>query len=189
MKIVLASSSPRRKRLLRKLVRKFSVKASEVNERIGRNEGFARAAVRLAEAKARAAWKGGELAIGADTIAYRGRKMFRKTESLEAARRILRQLEGSTHEVVTGVALVFPDGRCAKFAAKARVKMREWKEGELEGYLRGGEWKGRAGCYDVSGRGTVLVEKVAGEKETVIGLPLVRLRRALAIDVGGRKPH
>ena len=49
----------------------------------------------------------------------------------------------------------------------------------LEDYLKGGEWKGRAGCYDVSGKGAKLVQSVKGERETVIGLPLLRLRTLL----------
>ncbi len=187
MNVVLASSSPRRKRLLGRLVGGFSVKTADIEEHVGRDEGFARAAVRLAETKARAAWNGRALVIGADTIAYRGKKMFRKTESAGVARRILTALRGNTHGVVTGVALVFPDGRCVKYAAKARVKMRNWERGEIEGYLRGGEWRGRAGCYDVSGEGEGLVESILGEKETVVGLPLVKLGKILSEEKFGER--
>lgn len=181
MEIVLASGSPRRRRLLTGIVRKFSVRPAEVAERMLRAETFPAAAVRLAERKARAVAKRakGAIAIGADTIAYSGKRMFRKTESEAAARKILRELSGKKHFVVTGVAVVFPDGKCVKYSVKASVRMKRLDGKLLEWYLRSGEWRGRAGCYDVSGKGRKLVESVRGEKETVVGLPIKRLRKLL----------
>jgi len=98
MKLVLASASLRRKRLLSALVGRKKVKCmpAGIGERIFRREGFARACRRLALAKANAAAerKGakGAVVVGADTIAYRGREIYRKTGSKNAARQILRRL-------------------------------------------------------------------------------------------------
>ncbi len=185
MGVMLASSSPRRKRLLKRLVRKFSASAADVGEEVRAGEAFPAAAKRLAEKKARAVAKHAKetVVIGADTIAYSGKTIFRKTSDAEVAEKILLSLSGKTHYVVTGVCVIFPDGKAVKYAVKAAVKMKRLEGKMLGWYLRTGEWKGRAGCYDVSGKGRKLVAGVKGEKETVIGLPLKRLR--LLLGSGG----
>ncbi|MEM2138396.1 MAG: Maf family protein [Candidatus Anstonellaceae archaeon] len=182
MGFVLASASPRRKRLLKKIVRKFSVKIPEVDERIRSKESFLHAAARLAELKAKKIAEQSEkdIVIGADTIAYHGKRYFRKTNDVKAARRVLRFLSGKTHDVVTGVAVVFPDGKCANYCERAKVRMKRLGDEEIAGYLKSGEWKGRAGCYDVSGKGRKLVAELKGERETVVGLPLEKLKKILA---------
>ncbi len=185
MTIVLASSSQRRKRLLGKIVRKFEAKAPGIGETVLQGESFPSASIRLAQLKAESVAKKEKKAvvIGADTIAYRGRKICRKTDSEAVARKILLELSGRTHFVVTGVAVVFPDGRVVKYSVKAAVKMKRLDRKLLEWYLGTGEWKGRAGCYDISGKGRRLVQSVKGERETVVGLPLARLRRVLVQSV------
>ncbi|MCX8175295.1 MAG: Maf family protein [Candidatus Micrarchaeota archaeon] len=179
MGLVLASASPRRKSLLRRLVRSFRVKPAEIGERVLPKESFAEACVRLAEKKALAVADGKSIVVGADTIAYLGKRNFRKTDNERAARRVLSFLRGKTHCVLTGVCVLFPDGRRVKYGERAKVRMRNFSDGELLAYLRSGEWKGRAGCYDISGKGAALVASVRGERETVIGLPLRRLRAVL----------
>jgi len=178
MKIVLASASARRERLLAKVVKKFSVKAASINERMLAGESFSSACVRLAEMKAKkvAAKEKNAIVIGADTIAYRGKKAYKKTDSRKIARRVLSFLSGKTHYVITGVCALFPDGRCVGYSVKAAVKMKKLDAKMISAYLKSGEWRGRAGCYDISGKGKKLVESVRGERETVAGLPLRRLR-------------
>ncbi|MFA6214303.1 MAG: Maf family protein [Candidatus Micrarchaeia archaeon] len=177
MQIILASASPRRERLLGKIVRGFSVAPAHIDERLRRGETFAAACKRLAEAKARAVAKRSTNAVvvGADTIAYRGKRIYRKTDSERAARRILLELSGKTHYVITGVAVVFPDGKCVKYCVRAAVSMKKLDGKLLDWYLESGEWRGRAGSYDVSGKGKKLVAAVRGENETVVGLPLKKL--------------
>ena len=179
--LILASGSPRRKRLLQKIVRTFTVCPANINERLAHEESFAHACVRLAEAKARNVSRRNVCAVivGADTIAYRGKKIYRKTDSARAARVILRELSGKTHHVITGVAVVRPGGKCVKYYVHAKVLMKKLDGKLLNWYLKSGEWKGRAGSYDVSGKGKRLVARVGGEKETVVGLPLKKLRSIL----------
>lgn len=181
MGIVLASASPRRRNLLSGIVNKFTVKAAEIDESIHKGESFSRACVRLAVAKAKAvAAKYREaIVIGADTIAYIGKRNFRKTDNERQAGRVLSFLSGRTHFVVTGVCVIFPSGKCVKYSVKAAVKMKKYGELELASYLKSGEWRGRAGCYDVSGKGRRLVESIRGEREAVVGLPLKKLRKAI----------
>jgi len=181
MQPILASGSPRRKALLQKIARSFSVQPAGISEWLKRGEGFSRACARLAEAKARNVSRRnkGAVVIGADTIAYRGGKIYRKTDSARTARAILLELSGKTHHVITGVAVVFPDGRCVKYFVKAAVKMKKLEGKLLDWYMESGEWKGRAGSYDASGKGALLIEKIIGEKEAVVGLPLKRLKLIL----------
>ena len=180
MEIVLASASQRRERLLKRIVKKFSVRVAKIDESIHAGESFSRACVRLAEMKARHVADGKSVVIGADTIAYLVRKNFRKTNDGKKARGVLLFLRGKTHYVITGVAVLFPSGKIVKYSVKARVKMKEFTDDKLESYLKYGEWRGRAGCYDVSGKGRRLVASVRGEKETVVGLPLKRLKLILS---------
>ncbi len=182
MKIVLASASPRRKRLMERIAGKCSARAAKIDERIHPGEEFPSAAVRLALMKARAVAGRvkNAVVIGADTIAYRGRRTYRKTDDAKAAGRILRELSGKTHAVVTGVAVLFSGGKCVNYTVKASVRMKKLDSKTIDGYLKTGEWKGRAGCYDVSGLGRKLVARVKGEKETVVGLPIKRLRMLIS---------
>lgn len=182
MEIVLASNSPRRARLLKRIAGKFEVIPADCNERLLAAEIFPDAAMRLAEKKARAVARRHPCAvvIGADTIAYVGKKVCRKTDDAGVARRILLGLSGKTHFVVTGVCVVYPDGKIVKYPVKPAVRMKKLEGELLEWYLGTGEWKGRAGSYDVSGKGRRLVASVKGEKETVVGLPLKKLKRLLA---------
>ena len=181
MHLILASGSPRRKRLLRKIVRAFAVQPANINERLARGESFSRACMRIAEAKARsvARKRPSAVVIGADTIAYRGKKIYRKTDSERTAHAILLELSGKTHYVITGVAIVRPGGKCVKYAVRAEVLMKKLTPKLLEWYMDSGEWKGRAGSYDVSGKGKRLVARVTGEKETVVGLPMKKLKLLL----------
>jgi len=158
------------------------MKEAKIVERILPGEPFASAAVRLAEMKARkvAGTESGAIVIGADTIAYLGRRIFRKTENEREARKILSFLSGKTHHVVTGVCVLFPDAACVKYSVGAAVRMKRLEAKTINGYLKTGEWGGRAGSYDVSGKGSKLVECVRGERETVAGLPLRRLRPLLS---------
>jgi septum formation protein len=181
MKVILASASPRREKLLKRLVRSFSVKPARISERLLPGEPYSRACVRLAKKKASAIAKTEHdaLVIGVDTIAHRGKRIFRKTDDAIEAREILRFLSGKTHTVATGVCVLFPNGKHVSYCERAHVKMRHISPKKLSWYIKNGGWAGRAGSYDVSGNGLSLVLGIRGEKETVIGLPIERLKRIL----------
>lgn len=182
MEIVLASASERRKKLLSRLVRRFRVAPADVDERIGKNESFRVACMRLATAKARkaAARHRGALVIGADTIAYLGKRNCRKTDDRCVAAGILRELSGKTHSVVTGIAVLYPKGQMAKYSVFSLVKMKRIGEKTIAKYLKTSDWKGRAGSYDASGKhAKLVVAGIQGEKENVAGLPLCRLRKII----------
>jgi len=76
--------------------------------------------------------------------------------------------------------VIFPGRKAVVYSEKAEVRMKRLDGGLLESYLESNEWKGRAGSYDVSGKGARLVARIKGEKETVVGLPLKKLGGLLA---------
>ena len=180
-RLVLASASPRRAELLRQLGVSFDVVPSELPE--ARPPGSAREAVTaLALAKARSVARrlGSGVVLGADTAVVLEGEIFGKPRNPEEARRMLRQLGGCQHEVMTGVALVeAPAGRETVAAVVTRVLMRAYAEAEIDAYVASGEPFDKAGAYAIQGAGGALVAAVEGCYTNVVGLPLTTTRRLL----------
>lgn len=185
--LVLASASPRRRRLLRELGLPFSVVVCPVDERPRRGETPAAHVRRLALAKARAAAKkvpeqsGARWVLGADTVVALGGKILGKPRNGAHAERMLGRLSGKTHEVFTGVALVpLERGRRSRAAVvRSRVTMLPIDARTIRRYVAGGEPLDKAGGYAVQGRGGRFVSRVSGSVTNVVGLPLERLARLL----------
>jgi septum formation protein len=141
----------------------------------------AMAAVALAKAHAVAHRLGPGAAVvvlGADTeVVLDGRLIGKPRDAADAAR-ILRELRGRVHEVVTGVALVAVD-REEAMAVTTRVTMRDYDDGEIAAYVATGEPLDKAGAYGVQGLGARLVARVDGCLTNVVGLPVSTTRRLL----------
>lgn len=185
--VVLASSSPRRRRLLRDLGVPFSVRVPDVDERPLPGEPPRAHVRRLALEKARAVAReltpgcGARWVLGADTVVVLDGEILGKPRDARHAVRMLRRLSGRTHEVLTGVALVpVAGGRARAGVVLSRVAMRPYGEAAIRRYVAGGEPLDKAGSYAVQGRGRALVARVAGSLTNVVGLPLERLARMLA---------
>jgi septum formation protein len=185
--LVLASSSPRRRRLLRQLGVSFSVREPAVDERPLPGELPGPHVRRLALAKARAvardleAGSGARWVLGADTVVVLDGRILGKPRDDKDAAKMLARLSGRTHEVLTGVALVpTAGGRARSAVVRSRVKMKPFDETVIRSYVAGGEPLDKAGAYAVQGRGRHLVARVSGSLTNVIGLPLERLGRLLA---------
>ena len=192
MKLVLASTSPRRRSLLRRLGLGFRVAAPAVDETARPGEDPATHVRRLALAKARqvARRSPDAVVLGADTVvAVDGRILGKPGDAREAVR-MLSLLAGRTHEVLTGVALVAADRRRERSAVvRTRVTMRRLEAVEIRRYVAGGEPLDKAGAYAVQGEARSFVELVEGSLTNVIGLPLERLARMLAaFDAPGPPP-
>jgi septum formation protein len=126
-----------------------------------------------AERKARAAGAGpGETTLGVDTLVALDRDIFGKPPTAEAARATLARLAGRTHEVVSGVALLHPDGTLRAARCVTKVTFRALDDATLDWYVACGEWEGRAGGYAIQGRGGALVERIEGDYLNVVGLPV-----------------
>ena len=187
--LVLASGSPRRKLLLGLLGIPFAVEPSDVDESgisAPSPQEFAR---RAAEAKCLdVAGKRDALVVGSDTVVHfreaSGEEiMLGKPSGPEEAVWMLRQLQGRTHQVTTGVAVSRPGGGPPEIGSKTtNVIFRPLSEEEIKSYVATGESLDKAGSYAVQGQGGDFIEKIDGDLQNVIGLPLKLMADMLKKD-------
>lgn len=189
-RLVLASVSPRRAELLRRLGVAFEVVPGRAMEVEGGHLRPSEVATTNACRKALSASevRRDALILGADTVVALGRRLFGKPRDLRDAARMLRALSGKTHEVVTGVCLLRRStGDLELFSETTRVTMRRLTPRAIAEYLRKVDVLDKAGAYAIQERGDELVRKISGSFSNVVGLPLERVRVALAArGIGGR---
>ena len=183
--LVLASNSPRRRDLLRQAGYRFDVRPPPVGE------GGVQAArpvgpyvESLAYLKATAAIEAhgltDGLVLGADTVVELGGRLLGKPADEADARRILSDLSGTEHRVVTGLALVdLVAGRRLLAHEVTRIRMAAMTPEEIEAYVASGEALGKAGAYAIQETGDRYVEEVDGSFTNVVGLPMALLERML----------
>jgi septum formation protein len=180
LSLVLASRSPQRRVLLERLDVPFTVRVADVNE-LEQGEDPARVAVENALRKARAVRREGapEAVIGCDTIVVLDGVIYGKPPDAVVARETLSALGGRTHEVLSGLAVLLPDGEAGLLertaVARTAVTFRAIDAELLDWYVGTEEWRGRSGGYAIQGKGAALALVVDGEEENVVGLPLARL--------------
>lgn len=184
--VVLASGSPRRLELLRRLGIDPDVRPADVDETPRPDESPQDLAARLARAKVDAVDVGdGALVVGADTVVAVGTQVLGKPTDEADARAMLELLAGREHRVLTGVA-VRRDGRVEVDVATTRVRFRPLRPTEVDWYLATGEPDDKAGAYGLQGAGAALVAWIDGSHTNVIGLPLdllVDLAQRLDVDL------
>ena len=184
-KIVLASSSMRRCRLLEQLGIPFRVAdPGEVEITFGEPE---EQAVTNATAKAKKISEQIDrgVVIGADTIVVKEGRVIRKPTDADEAKNILKKLSGGFHKVITGVAIIdASSGRIETDVAETKVHIKDLSDDEIDSYLITGESFGKAGGYAIQGIGALLVDYIQGCFYNVVGLPLSKLDGLLKrIDV------
>ncbi|HHY37573.1 MAG TPA: septum formation inhibitor Maf [Clostridia bacterium] len=199
-RLILASSSPRRIDLLRGLGLSFEIMPGDVSETVLPHEGPSELVERLALSKAKhvAASLGDDVpgersvVIGADTVVVLGGRILGKPRSRDEAYEMLKELQGRTHEVYSGVAVVCSDESFERVAHEVTmVTMRHLTDGEIRAYVATGEPMDKAGAYAVQGKGALLISSIAGCYYNVVGLPLTRLclmLRDLGIDLLSETP-
>ena len=198
MKIILASSSPRRRELLDQIGAKYEVRPSKADETI---EGTIPEEI----VKELAARKGREVAnyyeeeaviLSADTVVASEGKILGKPKDDEEAKEMIRKLQGKAHEVYTGVAIIMKFSKnkevsknvlekkqdnCEKeqlfekekiFAVETKVKVRAMSELEIEQYIKTGEHKDKAGAYAIQGKFAPYIEGIEGDYYNVVGFPI-----------------
>ena len=181
-KIILASASPRRKRLLDQIGLKFTVDESGFEEDMNlkmRPHDLAKF-LSLKKAQKVARKYKNSIIIGADTFVMFNGKLLGKAHSKEEAREILIEINGKPHEVITGFTII--DTRTGKTISKSvqsRVYMKKMTKGEIDAYVRSEEPIGKAGAYAVQEKGALFVEKVEGDFYNVVGLPIIELTNQL----------
>jgi septum formation protein len=173
--LVLASASPRRLDLLRQIgLEPDRVEPADIDETPKPDETPRRLALRLAceKAEAGAARAPGCAVLAADTVVAVGRRILPKAETEAQARQCLTLLSGRAHRVMTGVAVIAPDGRRASRLSESRLHFKRLTAAEIDAYVAGGEWAGKAGGYGFQGAAGIFVMNLQGSYSGVVGLPL-----------------
>jgi septum formation protein len=196
MRLLLASTSPRRQELLRQAGFDFEVRPSHIAEEIQpgeRPEEFARRAAHEKAMHVAAFSPPGSFVLGADTVVVIDGEMLGKPSDLEDAARMLRLLSGRTHQVHTGICLVrAPDEVEALKHETTLVTFRELDEEEIRRYVESGEPLDKAGAYAVQGLASKFVTRISGCYSNVVGLPVALLYEILKpfikAESRGQKP-
>jgi septum formation protein len=173
--LVLASASPRRLDLLRQIgLEPDRVEPAHIDETPQPNETPRRLALRLAceKAMAAAARAPGCAVLAADTVVSVGRRVLPKAETEAEARQCLTLLSGRAHRVMTAIAVIAPDGRQASRLSESRLHFKRLTPAEIDAYVAGGEWAGKAGGYGIQGAAGAFVMNLQGSYSGVVGLPL-----------------
>ncbi|MGF1750248.1 Maf-like protein [Vibrio cionasavignyae] len=176
-KIVLASTSPRRKELLNQLGYEFSTVSPDIEELKGEQESAEAYVERLSLEKALAGLKAiedgsdGAVVIGSDTVVVQNGKVLEKPVDFDDAQRMLQLLANDQHQVMTAVSVVSTDKQ-ASVVVKTDVWFKPLTENEIQQYWLSGEPQDKAGSYGIQGLGGRFVSRIEGSYYAVVGLPL-----------------
>lgn len=173
MKIILASNSPRRKELLKEHNIEFIVIPSNVDEVIDINTTPYENVMRLAEIKGKDVFEKNidALVIAADTIVVFNNEILGKPKDEADAFRMLRLLSGNTHEVVSGVSILYKDKIITEYEI-SKVKFKKLTDEDILSYIETKEPMDKAGSYAIQGIGGKFIEYHQGEFDNIVGLPM-----------------
>ena len=182
--LILASASPRRREILESAGILFETRPAEVDETPLLHEMAEEYVQRLAEEKARAVWRAGDIALGADTVVAVDKVLLGKPRDGEEAARMLRLLSGRRHRVLTGIC--FFDGEKAETALEETfVEFLPLTDEEIAAYVATGEPFDKAGAYGIQGAASKFVARIEGCYFNVVGLPIARVYSILRSRSGG----
>jgi septum formation protein len=172
--MVLASASPRRAELLRRMGFDFEVIPSNLPEDYLEGETPTAHAERLSVEKAKSvsASRPDSIVVAGDTVVVLGERVLGKPRDEDEAVTTLMGLSGRTHSVVSGLALAFPRGGVRSGVLTTEVTFRAFSEAFARKYVETGEPMDKAGAYGIQGLGGALVDRIHGDYHTVVGLPL-----------------
>ncbi len=173
--LVLASASPRRRELLAQIgITPAVCVAAGIDETAKRGELPRDLARRLAFEKAEtvAGRHAGAFVLAADTIVARGRRILPKPQEEKMARDCLALLSGGWHRVHTGVSVIDAGGQAYSRLVETRVRVKRLSAAEIDAYIAGGEWRGKAGGYAIQGSAGAFIPEIKGSYSNVVGLPL-----------------
>jgi septum formation protein len=175
MRLILASTSPRRREILALLGVPFEVIAPEFDEQPSSDCAVEDEVLNFAVGKAQSVAKRhrGSIVVGSDTMILIDSTKIGKPDGIADAKRILRLLSGETHRIFTGVAMIDGlGGPGLRTVDEVTVKMRCYSEEEIERYLLCNESLDKAGGYSIQGEGRALIESIRGDYLAAVGLPL-----------------
>ena len=178
MGIILASASPRRKELLSYITNEYTVIPSSVEEIVPKGIPVLKQPEYLSKIKALDIAKDypNDIVIGADTSVILGNEILGKPKDRADAERMLLNLSGKVHKVVTGCTVV-KNGDVTSFSVVSKVKFQKLAKAELEAYLDTDEPYDKAGSYAVQGKAGAFVEWIKGDYFNIVGLPISKLKK------------
>ena len=183
MNLILASASPRRRELLTQVGVSFEIEVSDVEEVIDASlpPELQVQSLALQKAQAVAAQRKEGLVLGADTVVAAHGRLLGKPHSETDAKAMLRSLSGTWHQVMTAVALVDATDQNNTWTSIeiTNVKFRDLTENDIAAYVATGESMDKAGAYGIQGYGALLVERIEGCYNNVVGLPLQQVAKGL----------
>ncbi len=181
MRFILGSGSPRRRELLAQLgIVPDAILPPDIDETPRKGELPRTYCARLACEKAAAVQAGPEdIVLCADTTVALGRRILGKPADAGQAARFLTDLGGRRHQVITALA-VRRGGRVWTRESVSTVKMKRLSDIELNAYLAGGEWQGKAGAYAIQGAASAFIPWISGSFTGIVGLPLAETAALLA---------
>lgn len=178
--LILASASPRRRELIAKLgVEPAGISPANIDETPHNAEIPRDYARRMAREKALAVPSDGNFILSGDTVVAAGRRILPKTEDEQSARDCLQLLSGRRHRVLSAIALKHPDGTMREKMSETIVRFKRLSQAEIDAYIAGGEWDGKAGGYAIQGSAEGLIAWIQGSHSGVVGLPLFETRALL----------
>ena len=178
--LILASASPRRRELLARLgIEPAAVVSTDIDETPTPAEVPRVYAQRMAREKALAVGVADSFVLCGDTVVALGRRILPKAEDEATARKCLTLLSGRRHVVLSAIALRAPDGSMRERLSETIVRFKRLSSAEIDAYLAGGEWHGKAGAYAIQGSAEGLIAWISGSHSGVMGLPLFETRALL----------
>lgn len=181
MRLVLASSSPRRRDLLARIgITPDRIASPDIDESPRKSEIARVYALRMAEEKAHAVNRSdGEIIIAGDTTVAVGRRILPQAANAEMQRGFLQLLSGRRHHVLSAVCVIDGAGEARSRICDTIVRFKRLSDAEIDAYIASGEGLGKAGGYAIQGRAEALIDWMAGSHSGVIGLPLYETRALL----------
>lgn len=184
MKIILASKSPRRRDLIKSIVKNIDFTDNEVDETI-EEEKFTKAsdiAKEIARKKAignKAFVDKDAAIIGSDTIVVYDNEIFGKPKDREDAFRMLKTLSGNTHSVITGIDILLPNGKEDNFFVESLVTFSPLTDEMINNYIDTGDPFDKAGGYGIQNLPEGYIESISGDYNNIVGLPTEELESHL----------
>lgn len=178
--LILASKSPRRKELLQDCGFAFRIISCDCDEVFDKNIPVEKAIEQIAYQKANAVWKAfpDQLVLGCDTMVILNKEPLGKPKNREDAYRMLKQLSGQTHHVISAVAILGNDVHIV-FHDITEVTFYDIDDELLNQYLDSDEPYDKAGAYGIQGRGKLFVKEIHGDYYNVMGLPIAKVYQEL----------
>jgi len=182
IKLILASSSPQRKKLLETIgITPDDIVPANIDETPKKNEKPKDFALRMSKEKALSVAKNNlnSFILSGDTIVAAGRRIIGKPSSKNEAEKILKLLSGRRHRVLSAFTLIKPDSSEITKVVVSSVKFSRLSDKEINEYLDTNEWQGKAGGYAIQGRASAFVPWISGSYTGVMGFPMNEIKNVL----------